>query len=265
MRNCWVGDIADFAKYALLKRLAGSDLRIGVLWYLTTHYAPSKPLTAYLRQPERYAPLDPDLFEALRRLRPGERDLTVEDVERGDVLPSETVFYASPLTTSPPPLKQRREQRERWFEQGLEQTKCCNLIFLDPDTGVLPPRYKVHRTHGDKYAAVEEVLAIVSRGQSVACVQFGKRGHLEGGIPKLARERLAMLRDALAARDFPEPFGIWWPDRHKVGLLIAPCASDARKLRKRRDDILADPTWSRIEVSALECPARAPSDLNTAS
>ena len=36
-------DIADFAKYGLLKRLAGPELRPGVFWYLTTHAAPNRP------------------------------------------------------------------------------------------------------------------------------------------------------------------------------------------------------------------------------
>ena len=35
MRQCWVRDIADFAKYGLLKRLAGPELRLGIFWYVT--------------------------------------------------------------------------------------------------------------------------------------------------------------------------------------------------------------------------------------
>src|SRR5262249_30580313 len=69
VRHGWATDIADFAKYALLRRLAASDLRIGVLWYLTTHASPGRPLASYLSRSDLYSPLDPQLFEALRTLR----------------------------------------------------------------------------------------------------------------------------------------------------------------------------------------------------
>ncbi len=47
MRQCWVGDIADFAKYGMLKLLAGSDLRLGVFWLaLTTRAAPNEALVS---------------------------------------------------------------------------------------------------------------------------------------------------------------------------------------------------------------------------
>ena len=34
MQNRYVGDIGDYGKYSLLKALAGSDLSLGILWYL---------------------------------------------------------------------------------------------------------------------------------------------------------------------------------------------------------------------------------------
>ena len=63
MRHNWVRDIADFAKYGLLKRLAGSDLKLGVFWYLTTHADPNKPLVGYLSKPDEYRPCDGALFD----------------------------------------------------------------------------------------------------------------------------------------------------------------------------------------------------------
>ena len=68
MRHNWVRDIADFAKYGLLKRLAGADLRLGVFWYLTTHADPNKPLVSYLSKPDEYRPCDDGLFDTLCRL-----------------------------------------------------------------------------------------------------------------------------------------------------------------------------------------------------
>jgi hypothetical protein len=58
VRHNWVRDIADFAKYGVLKRLAGADLRLGVFWYLTMHADPNEPLVTYLSKPDAYRPCD---------------------------------------------------------------------------------------------------------------------------------------------------------------------------------------------------------------
>ena len=244
MRHGWVRDIADFAKYALLKRLAASDLRLGVFWYLTTHGAPSKPLVTYLSRSDLYAPLDPQLFEALRSLHNGGRaDLTLEDVERGGILPVSAVFYSAPLATSGLDRTLRAQARLRWFEDGLALTRSCDLVFLDPDTGLLPPRRRPGNKGGEEYTTLEEVLTVCRRGQSVVIVQFGSPQNFERE-PIIARERLAMLRGALAAEGLPTPWGIWWRDGHKVGLLVAPCELHRAALRARTDEIFADPAWS---------------------
>jgi hypothetical protein len=101
VRHNWVRDIADFAKYGLLKRLAGEDLRLGVFWYLTTHADANPPLVSYLSRPERYRACDAALFDTLRGLHIEKGDkLTLEDIERGEVLPGGTVFYGRPLSTA---------------------------------------------------------------------------------------------------------------------------------------------------------------------
>ena len=61
----------------------------------------------------------------------------------------------------------------------------------------------------------------------------------------IARQRLAALSAALTAQALPEPWGLWWRDRHKVGLLVAPSAHHAGTLRARTDEIPADAAWSR--------------------
>ena len=245
MRQCWVRDIADFAKYGLLKRLAGADLRLGVFWYLTTHAAPNKPLVSYLWRPDEYQRFDPSLFDTLCHLHNAKRDaLTLDDIERGGVLPNTTVFYAAPLATSVLDRAARAENRRRWFEDGLTVTTECDIILLDPDTGLLPPRRKVENSGGEEYATLDEILALCRRGQCVVTVQFGAPQNFESE-PVKARERLAMLRAALTARGLPEPFGLWWRDGHKVGLLVAPCEKHGELLRARRDAILADARWSK--------------------
>jgi hypothetical protein len=239
VRHNWARDIADFAKYGLLKRLAGADLRLGVFWYLTTHADSNKPLVSYLSRPDTYRACDDALFETLRRLHNEKGDaLTLEDIERGNVLPGNTVFYGRPLSTTAIERTARRAARQRWFEDGCALTRDCDLIFLDPDTGLLPPGRKAENADGEEYAMLDEIISLCRRGQSVVCVQFGAPGNFE-------REPVIASSAALTAQGFPEPWGLWWRDGHKVGLIVAPCTPHAATLRARTDEILADAAWSR--------------------
>ena len=99
-------------------------------------------------------------------------------------------------------------------------TRDCDLIFLDPDTG-LPPGRRAENVGGEEYALLDEVLSLSRRDQSVVCVQFGGPGNFERE-PEIARQRLAALSAALKAEGFPEPWGLWWRAGHKVGFLVAP-------------------------------------------
>ncbi len=243
MRHNWVRDIADFAKYGLLKRLAGDDLRLGVFWYLTTHADANLPLLSYLSRPGGYRACDAALFDTLRRLHNEKgNELTLEDIERSNVLPGNTAFYSRPLATTTMERASRRTARDRWFQDGCALTSECDLIFLDPDTGVLPAGRKAENTGGEEYALLEEVISLSHRGQSVVCVQFGAPGNFERE-PRIARRRLGALSAALKAEGFPEPWGLWWRDGHRVGLLVAPSATHADSLRLRRNGILIDPAW----------------------
>ncbi len=251
MRHNWVRDIADFAKYGLLKRLAGVDLRLGVLWYLTTHASdPKKPLVSYLSKPNTYRPCDGALFDTLLHLHNAKGGaLTLEDIERGSVLPDNTVFYTAPLSTTALARGTRRMARQRWFADGCRLTQECDLIFLDPDTGLLPTSRKAENADGEEYATNDEVISLVRREQSVVCVQFGAPGHFERE-PVNARQRLAALRAALAEEGFPEPWGLWWRDQHKVGFIVAPAVRHAETLATRRAEVLANGAWS-TRVSLL--------------
>jgi hypothetical protein len=245
VRHNWVRDIADFAKYGLMKRLAGADLRLGVFWYLTTHADPNSPLVDYLSRPDAYRSCDSALFDTLRRLHAAKSEgLTLEDIERGSVLPDNTVFYSLPLSTTTLARAARRAARQQWFDDGCALTQGCDLIFLDPDTGLLPTSRKAENAGGEEYATIDEVISLCRRGQSIVSVQFGAPGNFERE-PAIARQRLAALRAALTAQGFPEPWGLWWRDRHKVGLIVAPNARHAGALRARSDEILADAAWSK--------------------
>ena len=135
MRDCYVGDIGDFVKYALLRAISRRK-RLGIAWYLNPDTSPTDDggHTDYLCRPDEWRHLDPELFDALRLLVKG-GDRSVETVQQSGVL-DESVFAADPLDIAKVPVQERKRWRRRWFERVRSQFSGCDLVFADPDNGL---------------------------------------------------------------------------------------------------------------------------------
>lgn len=158
MQDRYVGDIGDFAKYALLRRLAGlpgqRPMRVAVVWCLfpdESHNSDGRHIS-YLGRPE-FAGLDDELLVVLREIvHSGSRCISA--VAAGGVLPCGTVFYDAPMA-SPKIARLTRTERARhrliWLENCLSHTDGGELVFFDPDNGFEVPsvpapseRRKIH-------------------------------------------------------------------------------------------------------------------------
>ena len=137
MRNCYVGDVGDFGKFALLRAL-GHYRRIGVIWYQTTESISRKKTNDgkyldYLDRPERFQTLDRPLFNGLRlfrdkfKIEKGARSL--EQLEACRFLEG-AVYFSEKVPVT-------RELREKWMTRILEsEILRSDLLFLDPDNGI---------------------------------------------------------------------------------------------------------------------------------
>ena len=150
MKNEYVGDVNDFAKYALLKQLAGMHvperLRLGVNWYLTPDSGREGAKTSYLDRPQPNVFLGADsvLFRQLRQLIcEGRR--SVFSVEADKLLPGDTVFFSEPVASI---------DRYVWSRRGGSALAACDLVFLDPDNGLA----ELGRPPAAARAALEEVV-----------------------------------------------------------------------------------------------------------
>ncbi len=235
MRDYWVCDIADFAKYGLTRALIAEDFRLGIVWYRTMKTikaGQTKRLVNYLQRPcpNEYTACDEPLFVALRALNERVGDaVTIRTLQDAGVFPATTRFFDVPIDEA--------TDRKEWFEKALHQTRDCDLLLMDPDTGLSPDLCP-----GPTYASVTEVLQAVSGNKSVILVQFGRPGNLERA-PTLARQRLSELSTKLSKAGQPSPWGFWWPDQHKVALLVAPAAKHEQLLLQRSDSVSVHPGW----------------------
>ena len=118
MKDQYVGDINDFAKFALLRHLAGSTgnaFRVGVVWYLTPNDDRLRDgnKTKYLcgRKARLYSSVEPYVFETLRSLVSSGRR-TVDHLSACGLLPPTTSYFSEPVA--------RDSARRDWFARARE-------------------------------------------------------------------------------------------------------------------------------------------------
>lgn len=90
MQNRYTGDVGDFGKFALLSALCGTDLRLGVMWYVNE--AEEANSDGRFTKYEQLRPCADVLYTKLWLiLQNPTRSLSA--VEAGQIFPSRTLFY----------------------------------------------------------------------------------------------------------------------------------------------------------------------------
>ena len=137
MQDRYVGDIGDFVKYALLRVVTGES-KLGVAWYLHPNECASADgrHTDYLTFPAEWRCLDEDLFDGLKKIVESTRR-SVTAVEASKVLP-DVVFADERLDIAKVPVSCRSSWRRIWFEGVRRRLDGCDVVFADPDNGLLP-------------------------------------------------------------------------------------------------------------------------------
>ena len=160
MQDRYAGDIGDFVKYGLLRAIAG-DSKTGVVWYLHANEARAGDgrHIDYLKRPDTWRHVDCELYHALQEIvESGHR--SVAAVQQATILPDAT-FADEPLDVSDVRVRDREDLRRSWFERVLDRLTGCELVFADPDNGLLTDRnFKPTRAKSTKSLPVREALAL---------------------------------------------------------------------------------------------------------
>ena len=176
MRDQFVGDIGDFAKYGLLRALVrnGAARRLGVVWYANVDDPASTHggQTSYLgASGEAYRQCDPALYSSLLSIVNSEQR-RISAVEESGLLGAD-IRYWSELTPD------RYSQRLDWSVGALNRVKNCDLVFLDPDNGIHLDVVHDHGSVSSEHAYQDEVLAF-SAAAGVAVVYHTPSRHRKG-------------------------------------------------------------------------------------
>ena len=254
MQDRYTGDVGDFGKYGMLRRLCGlrdgaEPLKLGVVWYRpapeaveSESAADGKHINYLSTGPEGlYQPCDPPLYAALREIVEC-NSRSVEAVERAAMLGSDAVFYGGYI---PDPGKRARGEdrvrdRLRWVEDALETTGGCDVVFLDPDNGLEPQ--SISTTNAPKYVYLSEVEKWFGRGQSVVVYHhLGRNG--------THAEQIARWLKRLGRRFGPaEIFALRFRRGTSRAFFVLATAEHAGVLRERAKALTAAPWGEHFDL-----------------
>ena len=172
MQNRYAGDIGDFGKLGLLRCLHHAGLSIGVNWYLVPdekHNSDGR-YVQYLKD-ESYRRCDEDLWLALKSVV-GTKERKVSALENENLL--DAVYYSVPLDCSGKTKSERAVFRDAWHNEALHCLEGLNVVFVDPDNGLLVP--SAAGTRKDiKYVTQSELADYYNQGSSVIYYQHKAR------------------------------------------------------------------------------------------
>lgn len=196
MQNRYAGDVGDFVKLALLRALAPGH-RLGVAWYLypdENHNGDGRH-TEYLGKPERWQALDPQLFDALGSVTRGVR--AIVRLELAAEIP-DAVYFGDPILIASAPAARRSQLREEWFSAAKQTLEGCDLIFADPDNGLVDdnPERRRSKTFG-KQMPLKEAIALAAGRTAIVYHHNTRRS---GGHEQEVAFWLQNLGDAIAIR-----------------------------------------------------------------
>ena len=154
MQDRYTGDIGDYGKLGMLRCLATTGLRVGVNWYRTPDEDHNEDgrFTQYAYD-SSYRDCDPQLWASLAQILDANQR-RVESLETPDIL--DAVFFNERLDFSNIFYRERARICADWHRQALAALNGCEIVFVDPDNGLMVPS-AWRSKKSNKYVLPEEL------------------------------------------------------------------------------------------------------------
>ena len=167
MQDCYAGDIGDYGKFALLRELRKQGLSVGVNWYKTDAITSEKQNDGKYCMPDRLTVYDTDLSTRLKKIFYSQ-DSSVRSIKalEAEQLIGGALYYSDCVPVG---------HREKWHQHALSALSGSDLVFLDPDNGMIVPSAGNDKQKQCKYVLDEEVTDYLSQGHSVLVYQHRPR------------------------------------------------------------------------------------------
>ena len=162
MKDQYVADVNDYVKYSILRAIQEAHAAsLFVCWMLTADdHRNDGAKISYLREPARYRPADPELFDALKRLV-ASGDRSTRSIEELGILPGATFFRRR--------LGDGKSARATYMAELRNCLEGHDVVFFDPDNGLSVGSVPVGRAGSGRYIDCSE-LAVLKELQAAAVV-----------------------------------------------------------------------------------------------
>ena len=239
MQDRYTGDIGDYGKLGLLRWLAATGLRVGVNWYRTPDEDHNEDgrFTQYAHD-SSYRGCDPQLWASLARILDANQR-RVESLETPDIL--DAVFFNERLDFRNVPFREREEKRAEWHRRALAALNGCELVFVDPDNGLMVPSARRSKK-ANKYVLPEELFDYYQQGASVIYYQHKARrqdGFYTDQHNKLLRDERIQGAEGLGLKFIRTSLRYYW-------FLLHP--GHAETVRRSVASLLAGPWGDCFEL-----------------
>ena len=172
MQDRYTGDIGDFGKLGFLRILQASGFSIGVNWYLVAdeiHNNDGRHVQ-YLNDEHIFRCDEPLRNELKRIVESGQREVSALEHE----LILKACFYSAPLVVAGKTKSERVVARNEWHKEALRCFSGLDLVFVDPDNGILVPS-AAETLKENKYVKFEELADYYWQGSTVIYYQHKAR------------------------------------------------------------------------------------------
>ncbi len=246
MQDRYVGDVGDFGKYALLRRLCGSSgerpIRLAVIWcyFPDESHSNDGRHVSYLRSKE-FNTLDYELYVRLQTIVEANRR-AISSISNAAILPEGTVYCDDPISqfgTDRLGPDARLNHRIQWLKSCTMRTWGCDLVFFDPDNGVEVASVPKHGLKSGKYIYWDELSPFWQRGNSLLIYHHLNRTASAARQVEVLAQRFVAKLDG--AKILPLVFR---RGSSRVFWLIHRGDDLGRELARRAADMLSG-DWSR--------------------
>lgn len=163
MKNQYIGDVGDYGKYSLLQAFVNAGFKVGVNWYLTENDDSNDGKYITYLNYDHMRQYNPEIFDTLKGIAV-RQDKSIADIQNSSILP-DAIFYDEQIDVNGSP-KEREGKRRSWFEKSISVLADTELIFMDPDNGLMETGI-ASKLGAEKYIFPEEVERYYNEGYNV--------------------------------------------------------------------------------------------------
>ena len=152
MQDKYAGDIGDYGKFILLRKLS-EKFRIGINWYAPEEIEFERDKNGSFKQEDgKYRDLTgyenyaPDIAEAFEKMK---EKHSIKMLEKLDLI--KNAVYYNKL------MPRENEKREKWHNAAMKKLEKSEIVFLDPDNGLLCRSVRKGAAKSVKYTYYSEV------------------------------------------------------------------------------------------------------------